>query len=1015
MSSSDSWPHMQTTTRINGSTRQLSHEPGASLLSTLREHGIVGPKRGCEAGDCGCCTVWVDGESVQSCLYPAWRAAGRSVTTIEGLADIGSGGTSSAASVHGRVGEDLDANRALHPVQQAFLMEEGFQCGYCTAGMIMTMASPGADRIGSPADPAGLSEITKGNICRCTGWKAIERTAAEIALQRRRDGGVLEAGAVPPAPDGAAMDRAAPAPDLAAPSAGAPAAPSAGATPVGDMTTEPARSAVVGTSLPNRHGPAIVTGRPSYTSDFHAEFGTDLLHLAVVRAPHAHARVLRVDAAAARELPGVVDVFWHEHVTRRPYTTACHPAEPRDAFDTYLLDDRVRFHGQRVAVVVAETVSAARRAAELVHIDYEVLPAVLDPRDALAPGAPVIHPEEDSRQIADPARNLIGEIRYSMGDTDAGFAAAAHVVELEVQTPRQQHTHLEPHSATAWIEDDGSADGLLVVRASTQVPYLARRTIARALGRSEESIRVFKPRVGGGFGNKQEVLCEDLVAFVAERLRRPVSWEFTREEEFAATNTRHPMYLTVRAGCDRDGRLTALSLDFTTNGGAYGNHSYDVLECGAFESLALYDCPNKATHGQAVYTNTLPAGAFRGYGAAQTTFAVDSALDELAVRTGLDPWEFRRRNLVVAGAPLHLESREDADHRIGAYALDRCLDYVQSRLRQLESAPREPGWRYGSGFAVSTVGSGLANIHVSGARMRLTAEGVELDTSTADIGTGSDTTLAQIAADVLGLRYDQIAMRSGDTAIAPEDSGAYASATAYIAGKAVYLTAGQLRSRIVQVAAELLAAEASSLSLSPAGVLHADGRMAIALTDLACRAEREDMVIEAEVRDFTHERVSMSFAVVGVLLRVDELTGRVELLHTVQGVDAGRLLNPRIAHAQAEGATVQSLGYAISEATEIAPDGRVANPAFRDYRVPALGDVGELETRFFEVEDEGGPFGAKALGELTTTATPAAVANAVRRALEWRPTQLPITPELCYNAMYSMDSTRAPAEGHSVA
>ena len=956
---------LSTSARVDGRDCELVHEPGNSLLSTLREHGFTGPKRGCEAGDCGCCTVWVDAEAVQSCLFPAWRAAGREITTIAGLAGHGP-----KAGAAGTAAADAGDEHELHPVQQAFLAEEGFQCGYCTAGMIMTLASPGASGLDD------LQEATKGNICRCTGWKSIERSAAAIALQRRRAGQAIAA-----------------------------AGPARSASPA---ATEPARSAVVGTSLPNRHGPAIVAGEPSYTSDFHPEFGRELLHLAVLRSPHAHARVLLVDAEEARAMPGVVDVFWHEHVIRRPYTSACHPAEPRDAFDTYLLDDHVRFHGQRVAVVVATSVAAARRAAERIRIDYEVLPAVFDPRDALEPGAPLVHPEESSTQIADRSRNLIGEIRYTMGDADAALASAVHTVELHVSTPRQQHTHLEPHSATAWVEEDGSEQGLLVVRASTQVPYLARRTIARVLGRREDSIRVYKPRVGGGFGNKQEVLCEDLVAFVAERLRRPVSWEFTREEEFAATNTRHPMYLTVRAGADNSGRLTALTLDFITNGGAYGNHSYDVLECGAFESLSLYDCPNKATHGRAVYTNTLPAGAFRGYGAAQTTFAVDSALDELALRAGLDPWEFRRRNLVAAGAPLHLETREDADHRIGAYALDACLSHVQDRLAALEAEPEESGWRYGSGFAVSTVGSGLANIHVSGARMRLEPDGIHLDTSTADIGTGSDTTLAQIAADALGLRYDQIIMRSGDTAIAPEDSGAYASATAYIAGKAVYLAARQLQARLTETAGRLLEREPTQLTLSPEGILDPDGRRAISLSELARRAAAQGLPLNAELSDFTHERVSMSFAVVGVRLRISEVTGAVQILHTVQGVDAGRLLNPRIARAQAEGATVQSLGYALSEATVIGEDGSVLNPAFRDYRVPAVGDVGELETRFFEVEDEGGPFGAKALGELTTTATPAAVANAVRRALAWRPTALPVTPELCYTAMQQMHATQEP-------
>jgi CO/xanthine dehydrogenase Mo-binding subunit len=709
----------------------------------------------------------------------------------------------------------------------------------------------------------------------------------------------------------------------------------------------------------------------------------------------------------------VVDVFWHEHVPRIPYTTACHPAEPRDAFDTYLLDSRVRFPGQRVAVVVAESVQAARRGAALVEVDYEVLPAVTDPREARADGAPVIHPEPESFRIADPQRNLIGEIGYRLGDVEAGFAAAEEVVELEVETPRQQHTHLEPHTATAWVEEDGTPGGLLVVRTSTQVPYLARRTLARVLGREEESIRVFKPRVGGGFGNKQEVLCEDIVAFAALRLGRPVSWELSRHEEFIATNTRHPMSLRVRAGATREGRLTALSLDFLSNGGAYGNHSYDVLECGAFESLALYECPAKQTRGRAVYTTTVPAGAFRGYGAAQTTFAVDSALDELAIRLGIDTWRFRRMNLVGPDASLHLGEEADGEHRLGGYALDRCLDYVETRLSELDAAGSGAGtngdgdWCYGSGVGVSTVASGLAEIHLSGAVAELTESGVLVRTATADIGTGSDTTLAQIAAQTLGIGFDRIELRSGDTAIAPEDSGAYASATAYIGGQAVARAAGRLKERVLGFAGGVLGRTPDELALTDAGVVVAEqvaarapGRGGAALeagplsfASLLEAAHHAGETLRAEVEGVSYPRVPMSFAVVGVRLRCHLPTGQVEVLNVVQGVDAGRLLNPRIARAQAEGATAQAIGYALSEDLVIDAAGRVENPAFREYRVPAVGDTGPVETVFFENADDAGPFGAKALGELTTTAAPAAVANAVRRAVGRRPTRLPLSGE----------------------
>ncbi len=962
---------MTTRLQINGAERTLDHEPGTSLLTALRDAGVVGPKRGCEAGDCGCCTVWLDGAAVQSCILPAWRAGDRRITTIEGLAGAARGNAADGRHAEHH-GNDATPPPSLHPVQAAFLAEEGFQCGYCTAGMIMTLASPHA------GEHRDIAWRTKGNICRCTGWQSIQRSADAIVTHQRAGlAGVEEVVDV---------------------ETGTP-RPAIGVTRASDAT-----SGSVGMSLPNRHGRDIVTGTPSFTGDFLSTTPGEPAYISAVRSPYAHARITAVRAEAARALPGVLDVFWHEHVPRIPYTTACHPAEPRDAFDTYLLDDTMRFVGQRAAIVVAESAMIARRAARLVEIDYEALPAVFDPLEALEEGAPVIHPEEESFRIADRTRNLIGEIDHRVGSIERGYEEAAEVVELTVRTPRQQHTHMEPHAATAWAE----ADGTLVIRSSTQVPHLARRTVARVLDRPEESIRLFKPLVGGGFGNKQEVLCEDIAAFAALRLARPVHWEFDRHEEFTSTNTRHPMHITVRGGATRDGRLTALSLDFIANGGAYGNHSYDVLECAAFEALALYVCPNKHTRGRAVYTNTVPAGAFRGYGAAQTAYAVESLMDELARRLAIDPAEFRRRNAVGADAPLHLEEQEDRDHKIGSYALDRCIDHVAGRLAEIDTdrsrnAERSHGWRCGSGLAISTIGSGLANIHISGATIAYTAGGVSLSTATADIGTASDTTLAQIAADVLGLPYSTIDISSGDTHNAPEDSGAYASATAYIAGKAVYIAATRLRSRILAVAARLVGTSSDALMLSMQGVIDSSGsRDATPLLtpgELVEGARRFKEELSVTVDRFAHDRVSMSFAAVGARVRVEEATGRVEVLDIVQAIDCGTLLNPRVCRGQAEGATVQSIGYALSEHLVLDESGRVTNPAFRDYRVPSIADVGRLETVFFEEADDAGPLGAKALGELTTTATPAAIANAVRDAVGVRIMRLPITAEECWRAM----------------
>jgi putative selenate reductase molybdopterin-binding subunit len=905
---------------LNGKPFATEHPPGASLLSTLRLAGIFGPKRGCEAGDCGCCTVWLNGQAVQSCLLPAFRANGQKLTSIEGLAP----------------------ERGLHPAQQAVLNAEGFQCGYCTAGMIMTLASPGASAC------SNLQEKLKGNICRCTGWASIARAC-----------GV-----------GQAIS-------FASPGAGQ-----------------------VGAAVPNRHGTAIVTGTPAYTADFPEKA---MVHLAVLRSPHAHAIIRRIDVSAARAAPGVVAVFTHEDIKRIPFSTACHPAKPRDAYDTYLLDNRVRFVGQRVAVVAAESKHLAQRALSLITVDYQPLPHVVDPVAALEEGAPVIHPEPESFQILNPERNLVGIYERRRGSIDEGFRMADCVIQRTFSTPRQQHTHMEPHVSTAWID----ADGTLVVRSSTQVPFLARRTLSRIFEIPEEKIRVFKPLVGGGFGAKQEVQTEDLCALVALQTGRPAHWEMSRTDEFTAATTRHAMRLTVKLGATKEGELTAASLDYISDTGAYGNHAVDVIECAGFEAISILSCPHKYVRGRAVYTNTVPAGAFRGYGASQTTYAVESAMDDLAGELGISPFEFARRNIVRPGGVLAVTDEPASGHQLGSYALHECLAHVEQAFREYSLPANDDEWCYGQGFATACVGGGLPVIHISGARVTLTADGYALSVGTADIGTASDTTLAQIAAQALNARYDQFAVRAGDTRDGtPEDSGAYASATIYIAGRAVQKAAEQLRTRILAFVAQERSCPPERLTLDDSGVTLENG-MRLSLAEIFDLAAQLGETLEGLIEKFAHDRVSLSFAVVGLQLRAHLVTGRIELLNCFQAIDAGRLLNPRVCLGQAEGATVQALGFALMEGLEIGANGAVQNPSFRDYRVPAWADLPRIHTKFFEPIDPDGPFGAKAIGELTTNAVPGAVGNAIAHALGARITDLPITAEKVWRLLQSKRSTQS--------
>ncbi|GAA2315889.1 hypothetical protein Scani_64410 [Streptomyces caniferus] len=584
--------------------------PGQCLRTFLRALGHFGVKKGCDAGDCGACTVWLDGAPVHSCITPAFRADGHEVTTIEGNGAPGN----------------------LHPVQRQFRDAPGFQCGFCTAGMIMTSATF------TEAQKADLPRALKGNLCRCTGYRAIEDAVKGVV-------GVAEA----------------------------------------------APGKAVGTSVAAPAAEDVVTGRVEFTMDTHLD---GMLHLKVLHSPHAHARIVSIDKTAALAVPGVHRVYTWEDVPRRRFTTAIHTDHLVDPDDTRLLDDTVRFVGQRVVAVLADTVGAAEEGCRRVVVEYEVLPAVFDPEEAMAEGAPQLHGAVDPF-VLDPVHNTLVEIHAQIGDIDAGFAEAEVIHEGTYFSPRVQHAHLETHGSIAWRED-----GRLSVRTSSQAPSIAKVKLAHLFALRPDELRVFCRRVGGGFGGKQEVISEDLAALAALDTGRPVSFECTREEEFTTASPRHPMTLTVKLGAKADGTLTALQVRNVSNTGAYGNHAGETLYAGA--AVMLYRCPHKKYDAFSVYTNTVPSGALRGYGMTQPAFAVESAMDELAVALHMDPLELRRRNIVRPGDPLLSLDEGPDDVVFTEDGLGTCLDRVaEAMARDAGEPPPGPGWLVGSGVASS--------------------------------------------------------------------------------------------------------------------------------------------------------------------------------------------------------------------------------------------------------------------------------------------------------------------------
>ncbi|MGC2774499.1 MAG: molybdopterin-dependent oxidoreductase [Bradyrhizobium sp.] len=888
---------------VNGKAVDAAPRPGQCLRTFLRDTGHFGVKKGCDAGDCGACTVLLDGEPVHSCLIPAFRTDGHAVTTIEGLA----------------------TDEGLHPMQQAFLDAQAFQCGFCTAGMIVTCASL------NQAQKQDLDAALKGNLCRCTGYRAIE----DALLGRTH-------------------------------------------------VEEVAAGEAFGRSLPAPAGPDVVRGQARYTFDTAIE---GLLHVKLLRSPHAHARIVGIDRSAALAVPGVHAVLTHEDAPAMLFSTARHEQAWMDPADTRVLDDVVRFIGQKVAAVIADSEAAAEEGCRRLVIDYKLLPAVVDPVDAIAPGAPAIHAGRTrEHRIADVGRNIVAEAHGEYGDVAAALAASAVTYEGTFTTQRVQHAALETHGGLAWLDETG----ILTVRSSTQVPFLTRRALCEIFDLAPDKVRVFCERVGGGFGGKQEMFVEDILALAALKTKRPVKLEFTREEQFIATSTRHPMRVTVKAGADRDGKLTALQLDVLSNTGAYGNHAGPVLFHACAESISVYNCPNKKVDAVAAYTNTVPAGAYRGYGLPQTTFAVEAAIDELALQLGIDPYEMRRRNIVRPGDPmLSPPGAEHSDVLYGSYGLDQCLDLVERAMATAAPTPElSTEWLTGDGVALTMIDTVPPDGHIADASISLRGDGTfELTVGTAEFGNGTSTVHRQIAATVLGTIVDRIALKQSDTAHGGHDTGAYGSTGTFVAGRATQAAADALAEEIKRFAAGHWNVAPTECRIANDAIICGTQRLSFA--DIA-GASGSQLAASGNSQGTPR---SVAFNVQGFRVAVNKHTGAIRILRSVQAADAGRVANPMQCRGQVEGGVAQALGAALYEEVVIDDAGRVINPRFRDYHLPSYADVPRTEVLFAETNDAIGPLGAKSMSESPYNPVAAALGNALRAATGIRFTAVPFKPD----------------------
>jgi CO/xanthine dehydrogenase Mo-binding subunit/aerobic-type carbon monoxide dehydrogenase small subunit (CoxS/CutS family) len=900
---------------VNGNRFDREPAPGQCLRTFLRELGHFGVKKGCDAGDCGACTVWLDGEPVHSCITPAFRADDREVTTIEGL---------------GRPG-------ALHPMQRQFRDAPGFQCGFCTAGMIMTSAAFTEEQ------KADLPRALKGNLCRCTGYRAIEDAVRGV-------------GAVETAAPGKA----------------------------------------VGTSVGAPAGQDVVTGHAEFTMDTHID---GLLHLKVLHSPHAHARILSVDKSAALAVPGVHRVYTWEDVPRRRFTTAIHTDHLVDPDDTYILDDTVRFVGQRVAAVLADTVGAAEEGCRRLAVTYEVLPAVFDPERAMADGAPQLHGFHDPF-VRDPVHNILVELHSDIGDVETGFAAADVIHEGTYFSPRVQHGHLETHGSIAWMED-----GRLNVRTSSQSPSIAKGKLEHLFGLRPDQVRVFCKRVGGGFGGKQEVISEDLVALATLDTGRPTCLEYTREEEFTTASPRHPMTLTVKLGAKADGTLTAFQVRNVSNTGAYGNHGGETVYAGG-AAVMIYRCPNKRYDAYSVYTNTVPSGALRGYGMTQPAFAVESAMDELARALHLDPLELRRRNIVRPGEPLLALHEGPDDVLFTEDGLATCIDLVGEALaRTAGQPPPGPEWLVGTGVASSLHETAPPTEHLCEAWVTLGDDLVyEVAVGTVEFGEGTSTAHVQIAASQLGTTPARIRLVQSDTDRTGFDTGAFASAGLFVAGNAVLRAAGAVRDRILEFAAAHTGVHVVLCSMDDDGVVCGDRR--VSLAELVASARARGIRFTAARKAYGSPR-SVTSNTQGFRVAVHRVTGEIRILYSVQAADAGVIINPAQVRGQVEGGVAQGIGFALTENHHVDDNGVMTNPNFRNYRMPTYADVPRTEVLLVDSADSVGPMRSKGMAECCINPVAPALANAVHDATGVRHRALPLTPERIYGRLHAQQSVPA--------
>jgi xanthine dehydrogenase molybdenum-binding subunit len=922
---------------VNGTPVELDVPESRFLSEVIRQDlGLTGTKVGCNEAECGICTVLVDGTPVVSCTYPAHKAAGARIETIEGLAQ----------------------GPQLHPLQQAFLDHGAVQCGICTSGLIMTSKAmlDAKQAEGRAVDEGDIKDALKDTYCRCTGYRSV------IDAVRQASGQAVE--------------------------------------PYLPETLPPGRE--VGQARPNPDALAKITGQAKFTDDYRFP---GMLYARTLRAGLPHARIISIDASAARELPGVLAVLTHEDIPGRNLHGLVTVDWP------VLCADKVRYAGDAVAIVAAECEEVAARALELIRVEYQELPAVTDAMEAIHPEAPRVHEKR-------PDGNLLKHIKVRKGEVASGFAAADVIVDRSYRTPTTEHMFLEPECAIAVpaaydpSELGGHCDphaqrgenalhDKTTIYVGSQIPYLDRDQVAAVLGVAQDRVRVVATLMGGGFGGKEDLAGQAHVALLAEATKRPVKMLYSRQESLVFHPKRHATLIRIRTGAMSSGRLTAVEATLYGDGGAYASLSEKVLTRATTHASGPYEVPHVKVDCFAAYTNNAPCGAFRGFGVSQSCFAVESNMDILAAELGLDAVEFRRMNALDVGSVT--ATGQLMRESVG---LKECIERVDRDMRRGDfrwtwrEGHRRFAWGLAIGYKNTGLGGGAPDKAAAQAEIWAGADHAvhaQIRTSSAEMGQGLPAVLAACAAEELGISSDQVQVLLGDTDHCPDGGPTTASRQTFVSGNAARHAARTLARQLAPAAARLLDCAPEKVSFQD-GRAHGDGR-SVHMAEVIIQARESGLSTRAEFEYWAPRTQALGtggdmhfafgFCAQAVLCEIDGRSGEVRVHKVVAAHDVGRAINPLTLEGQIEGGIVMCIGYALNE-HYIQEEGMPWTRVMARYKMPGIRQTPEMISHIVEHASSAGPYGAKGVGELPSIPTSAAITNAVFRATGVRVRSLPV-------------------------